>query len=162
MKKWMLIGLLACTIAVFFMGHSDWHLERNVHNVLPKGTLSNSDSNVYTDGAGITWILQPHSKNIFHQPDTVATAPENPYPNLSSAPEFDSENPNLKFLSEDGTGGSYEAILQPNGTWLTAGVLQGTYNFGHPSGLWGSVKHFFVDMLPGFVNSEYRDVVAAE
>jgi hypothetical protein len=162
MKKWLLIGLIACTIAVFLMGYSDWHLDRNIHNKLPEGALTLTNPEVYVDEPGTSWALQPQSKNIFHQPDTIAGPQENPYPNLDHVPDFDRNRPNLKFLAKDGSGGSYEAILQPNGTWLTAGVLQGTYNFGHPEGIWGSIKHFFVDMLPGFVNSEYSDVSGTE
>ena len=82
--------------------------------------------------------------------------PANPYPNLRGAVEFDPGNSNLKFLSVNNTGGSHEAILQPDGTFLTTGPKQGTYNYGHPSGLWGSIKHTFFDVIPHFINANYK------
>ncbi len=82
--------------------------------------------------------------------------PDNPYRGLKLSQAYDPKNPNLKFLSKTANGGSYEAILQPNGEYLTEGKKKGTYNYGHPDGLWGSLKHTFFDVIPHFVNSNYK------
>ena len=65
--------------------------------------------------------------------------------------------PNLKFLSPDGDGGSYEAILQPDGTCLITGKKQGTYNYSDPTGFMGYFKHIFMDVIPHFFTSDYDD-----
>lgn len=157
---WSLVLLIIGTLA--WMGYSDWHVKRNTNNLLPNGSLDLVADNAFVDDSDRTWLLQPHSKNIFHQPGGIAELVEKAYPILDTVIAMDVDNPNLKFLSEDGNGGSYEAILQPDGTWLTTGILQGTYNYCHPSGFMGSLGHFFVDMLPGFVNSNYPDLEAQQ
>ncbi|MDB4728227.1 hypothetical protein OAF63_05510 [Saprospiraceae bacterium] len=150
----ILIVILA--VSLWLMGNSKWHLERNKHNQLPKGSLSLVEDSFYKDEAGLIWEKQPHIKNKFHQPDTVSKKVDNPYPNIIGTLEFDQKNPNLKFLSKAEKGGSFEAIVQPNGTYLTEGVKQGTYNYGHPSGFIGTMTHVFLDVIPHFINSKYR------
>ena len=114
---WTILGLLI--IVVYFMGHSDWHLNRNAHNQLPEGRLKQVSENRFEDITGLVWELQPHIKNKFHQPDEAVEPPEQPYPNLDVTIDFDPDNSNLKFLAALENGASYEAILQPDGTYLT-------------------------------------------
>lgn len=155
-NKILLAALLFVVVSSVWMGNSNWHLNRNMHNKLPVGELVVLSGSLFEDESGAVWILEPQAKNIFHQPDEAVAPIANPYPILDTILELDVENPNLKFLCSDASGGSYEAILQPNGEWITRGILQGTYNFAHPNGVWGSIKHFFADMIPGFVNSQYN------
>jgi hypothetical protein len=157
MKKITLLVLLFSILLLWFSGQSDWHLDRNKHNKSPNGNLTKTKKDTYEDSDKMVWELQPAIKNKFHQPDKVGEAVEKPYPNIDDAPAYDAKNPNLKFLSKAKNGGSYEAILQPNGIYLTTGLKQGTYNYGHPSGLFGSLKHVFLDVLPHFVNSKYKN-----
>ncbi len=139
------------------MGNSGWHLNRNQHNKLPKGELKKViEDKMYKDDNGLLWELQPAIKNKFHQPGGEVEKPENPYPKVDQELDFDPKNPNLKFLSKTKDGGSYEAIMQPKGEYLTKGKKQGTYNYGHPDGLWGSLKHTIFDVIPHFVNSNYK------
>ena len=149
--------ILALAIIMLLMGFSDWHLKRNEHNILPTGKLMLVEGMMYEDEAGLQWELQPHIKNMFHQPDDPTGVIENPYPNINPPIEFDPNNSNLKFLSSIPEGGSHEAIIQPDGTFLTKGLKQGTYNYGHPSGFWGSFKHTILDVLPHFVNPKYEE-----
>ena len=102
-------------------------------------------------------LSAPQSKNIFHQPDQAVDIVDNPYPNVEGVLEFDTKNPNWKLLCRTDNGGSYEAILQPDGTYLKNGLKQGTYNYGHPDGLWGSIKHTFFDVIPHFINANYKN-----
>jgi hypothetical protein len=81
---------------------------------------------------------------------------KNPYPNVNVSLKFDRKNPNLKFLSKIKNNGSYEAILKPNGEYLTEGLKQGTYNYSHPSGFFDSIKHVLFDVIPHFINSKYK------
>lgn len=162
MKKIGFAVLLIITIVIGLMVVScgEWHLKRNKRNKLPKGTLTLQNGAIYMDEAGLSWELQPHSKNIFHQPEnTPVPAPpiSVPYPNVDPALNYDADYPNLKFLSLDGKGGSYECILQPDGSYLITGKKQGTYNYSNPSGLWGYIKHGLLDVLPHFFNSNYDD-----
>ena len=94
--------------------------------------------------------------NKFHQtPSPVPPIPI-PYPNVEGSLEYSEESPNWKFLSKKVDGnGSYEAILLPDGTYLTEGGKQGTYNYGHPSGFWGTIKHTLLDVIPHFFNDDY-------
>jgi hypothetical protein len=155
-KKMIIILILFFIVIVWIIGQSDWHLDRNKYNQLPIGNLKKVKTGIYEDESGRIWELQPHIKNKFHQPKQESEIVKNPYPNVDEVLTFDTKNPNLKFLSELDNGGSYEAILQPNGTYLTTGKKQGTYNYGHPSGFWGSLKHLFLDVLPHFVNGNYK------
>lgn len=150
----ILIILLA--IAFWFYGNSEWHLHRNKFNKLPAGELKHLKGPVYVDDVGLFWELLDQSKNIFHQPDHEVEVIENPYPNVEGSFEMDTKNPNLKFLSKTNSGGSFEAILQPDGTYLTEGLKQGTFNYGHPEGFWGSLKHAVLDVIPHFINANYR------
>lgn len=156
MKIYLIIPIFILFVSVLIIGHSGWHLNRNKHNKLPEGGLKHLKDDIYADETGLIWELQPHIKNKFHQPDQESEMVNNPYPNVDGALTFDPENPNLKFLSKNDNKGSYEAILQPNGEYLTEGSKQGTYNYSHPSGLFGSIKYFFLDMIPHFINSEYK------
>jgi len=151
------IGVIIILVIVFLiLGQSSWHLNRNEHNVLPIGDLIHQEGDFYQDEAGLTWELQPQIKNKFHQPSEKVEAIVSPYPNVSKKLKFDENNPNLKFLSIAKNNTSYEAILQPDGTYLTTGKKQGTFNYAHPSGVWGMAKHVFLDVLPHFVNSNYK------
>lgn len=156
MIKKAIIFILILLLIGWFIGESDWHLDRNKHNKLPIGNLKKIADNIYTDESGRIWELQPSIKNKFHQPDQESKKVENPYPNLDAIPKFDIKNPNLKFLSELENGCSYEAILQPDGIYLIKGIKQGTYNYAHPSGFLGSFKHVFLDVIPHFFNGEYK------
>lgn len=162
MKK---IGIGILALFVIFLGllllsSQDWHLKRNKLNKLPKGTLTLQKGAIYIDQAGLSWELQPHSKNIFHQPDiTPVPSPPIPvpYPNVGPVLNYDPDFPNLKFLSLNEKGGSFEAIMQPDGSYLITGSKQGTYNYSNPSGFRGYTKHAFLDVLPHFFNSNYDD-----
>ena len=48
------------------------------------------------DEKGLSWELQPHIKNKFHQPDQEIEMVINPYPNVDGAPTIDLKNSNLK------------------------------------------------------------------
>jgi hypothetical protein len=162
MKKTVsvLIGLFLLFIFIGVLSHGDWHLKRNKHNRLPKGKLTQTDGQKYFDEAGLTWILQANSKNIFHQPDKLPQpAPRIPllYPNVSPSLDYDPNYPNLKFLSPDGKGASFEAILQPDGTFLINGKKQGTYNYSDPTGFMGYLEHVLLDVIPHFFSSDYDD-----
>lgn len=129
------IFILLVVLALVCRG--DWHLKRNSLNKLPVGKLMLTEGSIYGDESGVHWELQPHSKNIFHQPEITPVLPiEKPYPNIIPPLVFDPYHPNLKFLSNDGGGGSFEAILQQDGTYLLTGKKQGTYNYSNPSGFW--------------------------
>lgn len=154
----MILILLPILLIVSFglLGFTAWHTGRNQHNQLPQGALTRIEENLYTDQKGLQWELQPQIKNKFHQPDQAVPRPENPYPLVEGELDYDPDNPNLKFLSPTANGGSYEAILQPDGSYLTTGIKQGTYNYSHPSGFWGSFKHALLDVIPHFVNMKYK------
>ena len=124
----------------------DQHLTRNRYNVLPIGALTPIDgasptftyqpngSNSYRDEAGLVWVLEPDWKTKYHQPPGHENSPH-PYPNK-------------KLLHPDASGGSSEAIRAPDGSYITTGPLQGTYNFVHPSGAAGSAGHVVRDVIP--------------
>lgn len=151
----LLVLSLALALCFWVMGQSDWHINRNQHNQLPDGRLQQVQASKYVDENGLFWELQPQIKNKFHQPDRVLESVESPYPNVDGALSFDPKHPNVKFLSTTSNGGSYEAILQPDGSYLTEGPKRGTYNYGHPGSLWGMIKHALLDVVPHFVNAEY-------
>lgn len=153
-----LLILFSILIVTFLIiGNSEWHLNRNKHNKPPKGGLEVVIvDEIYKDENDLIWELQPSIKNKFHQPDHEVEMPENPYRGLKLTKAYDPKNPNLKFLSRTDDGGSYEVIMQPNGEYLTEGKKMGTYNYGHPSGFFGSLKHTFLDVFPHFVNSNYK------
>ena len=131
------------------------HLHRNRFNVLPTGALTpigdasptfqyqEGHSNSYRDAAGLVWELQPDWKSKYHQPPGHETSPR-PFPNK-------------KFLHRDASGGSSEAILQPDGTYLTTGPLRGTYNYVDPTSLLGWPGHFLYDILPHYGSQNYVD-----
>ena len=162
MKKtiWTVSGIALILTAMAVASRGDWHLKRNKRNKLPVGKLSLSEGNVYVDEANRKWVLQPHAKNMFHQPgNTPVPIPPDPYPNVTPAPTYDPDHPNLKFLSPDGRGGSYEAILQPDGSYLLTGKKQGTYNYADPNGFTGYAKHLLMDVLPHLFSSDYDESV---
>ena len=39
--------------------------------------------------------------------------------------------------------------------WMS-GPKRGTYNYGHPSVFFGSLKHVIYDVIPHFVSAEYK------
>ncbi len=150
--------LLLTILTAVIMGNSRWHLERNVHNGKPAGKLSHVEYSLFLDEAQRQWILLPQNMNAFHQPKQPVAAPPTPYEKAMQGYKvtYDPNNPNLKFLSEDGRGGSLEAILQPDGNYLESGPQLATYNYGHPDGLWGIIEHTLWDVLPHFANGNYR------
>lgn len=157
MKFFLLLLILLVGISIYYMGQSNWHLQRNQKNQLPTGKLRLQSEPIYLDEAGLRWECQPHIKNKFHQAAGPVKAIPQPYPNvINENLEMDVNNANLKFLCSLENGGSYEAILQPDGQYLTEGIKQGTYNYGHPSGLGGMLKHTLWDVIPHFVNSNYE------
>jgi hypothetical protein len=160
MKMGAIILILILIVSFWIMGNSDWHLNRNKHNKSPKGKLTAIIMDeTYKDEDGLVWELQPAIKNKFHQPgpgEKVAV-PDKPYPNIELTLAFDPKNPNLKFLSKTESGGSFEVIMQPSGDYLTIGKKMGTYNYGHPEGFLGSLKHTFFDVVPHFINSNYKN-----
>jgi hypothetical protein len=156
MKIILIVLVFVLLISYWIIGQSSLHLNRNKYNKLPKGGLKHLKENMYVDETGLSWELQPHIKNKFHQPDQEIEMVKNPYPNVNVRLKFDPKNPNLKFLSKIKNSGSYEAILEPNGEYLTEGLKQGTYNYSHPSGFFGSVKHVLFDVIPHFINSKYK------
>ena len=151
-----IIILVILVLAFLVFGNSSWHLDRNKFNKIPSGYLKHLKGMIYVDEIGLFWELQDQKKNLFHQPDHEVESINNPYPNVEGGFELDTKNPNLKFLCKNGTGGSFEAILQPDGEYLTTGVKQGTFNYGHPEGFWGSFKHALLDVIPHFINARYR------
>lgn len=158
MKKKILYVIIIIVVAFYALSQSSYHVNRNKHNLLPTGILTPNSDKLYTDEEGLVWELQPQIKNKFHQPSGPVPPIPVPYPNVIGSLEFDTNNPNWKFLSKVEQGsGSYEAILQPDGTYLIEGSKQGTYNYGHPDGLWGSLKHTFLDVIPHFFNGEYKN-----
>jgi len=156
----ILFGLLVFLLAVVWtMGQSRWHLDRNAYNGIPKGQLTLVKDTLYRDTEDREWIRLPARMNALHQPKGSIAKPAIPYGNALSKLNFAyaPNASNLKFLSITEDGGSMEAILQPDGTYLESGPLFGTYNYGHPEGFWGIVKHTVWDVLPHFANGNYRD-----
>jgi hypothetical protein len=156
MRIILIVLIFVLLVLYWIIGQSSWHLNRNKYNKLPEGDLKHVKENMYVDETGLSWELQPHIKNKFHQPDQEIEMVKNPYPNVNVRLKFDRKNPNLKFLSKIKNSGSYEAILEPNGEYLTEGLRQGTYNYSHPSGFFDSVKHVLFDVIPHFINSKYK------
>jgi hypothetical protein len=157
MKVFLFLLVLVIGITIYFMGQSKWHLQRNHKNQLPTGKLTLQADHLYLDEAGLKWERQPPIKNKFHQAEGPVEAIASPYPNvIDENLKMDVNNANLKFLCPLENGGSYEAILQPDGSYLTEGKKQGTYNYGHPDGLIGMLKHTLLDVIPHFVNSKYE------
>ncbi|MEX2228964.1 MAG: DUF4157 domain-containing protein [Dehalococcoidia bacterium] len=132
------------------------HTDRNVLNLVVVGRLTPVDGasptfqydegghNTYVDEAGVEWVLLPDWMSEFHQPDGHEQS-DHPYPNK-------------KFLHPDSSGGSSEAIMRPDGTFITTGPLRGTYNYSNPEGVFGNIGHFFQDILPHVFNDQYEDV----
>jgi hypothetical protein len=159
MKKIIIVFLVILIASFFIYGYSETHLNRNKYNRLPNGTLKLKKDQAYIDEDNLVWEKQPQTKNIFHQPENKVSPVKNPYPNVKGSLHFDSNSPNWKFLSEcKGSKGSYEAILQPDGSYLTKGKKQGTYNYGHPSGFLGNLRHTFLDVIPHFINGNYKSI----
>ena len=156
MKRKGLIIFTVLIIIYVVICQFSWHLNRNVHNILPKGKLMLINANIYQDENDLIWELQPHLMNVFHQPDEIAESRETPYPNMDKPPQLNIENPNLKLLRLTNDGESHEAILQPNGDYLTTGPKKSTYNYGHPKGVIGMIKHIILDVFPHFINSNYK------
>jgi hypothetical protein len=153
-------SLVIFFLAVWWtMGQSRWHLDRNAYNDKPTGQLILVKDTLYRDTEDREWIRLPASMNALHQPKDTVAKPAPPYGNALSKLNFsyDPRASNLKFLCKTEDGGSMEAILQPNGNYLESGPLFGTYNYGHPEGLWGIIKHTVWDVLPHFANGNYRD-----
>jgi hypothetical protein len=158
MTFYFVLGIIVMLLIMALISQGDWHLKRNRQNKLPSGKLTLIEGEIYLDENDMKWALQPNSKNIFHQPDKRPMPPiPEPYPNVFPPLKYDPEYPNLKLLSLDGHGGSFEAILQPDGTYLISGKKQGTYNYSNPIGFSGYLKHIIVDVIPHFFSSDYDD-----
>lgn len=156
MKKRILIVLAILLIGLLIFSFSDLHVNRNSNNRFPMGFLTQKDSVTYQDEAGLIWEIQPHSLNTFHQPDALPLITEDMiYKDLENSPLIDPEHPNIKLLCLLPNGDSYEAILQPNGSYLNKGSKISTYNYSSPKGFWASVKHGIVDVIPHLINSNY-------
>jgi hypothetical protein len=157
MKNIIIVFSVLLTGSFFIYGYSETHLNRNKYNILPSGILKIDKDGAYRDEDSLVWEMQPQIKNKFHQPDNEVLPIKDPYPNVKPPPEFDSNEPNWKFLSQcKDSNGSFEAILQPDGSYLTTGKKQGTYNYGHPSPFLGVLIHTFLDVIPHFVNGNYK------
>jgi hypothetical protein len=158
--KWLIaVIIILVLIGIYWVAsYGDWHLKRNRRNFFPKGQLIKTGEMIYLDEGGISWELQPDSKNLFHQPDDapVPPGPRTPYPNVSPPPDYKPDYPNLKFLSMLKNGDSAEAILQPDGTWLNDGPKMGTYNYFNPAGFKGYVLHVLLDVIPHLFNADYE------
>ncbi len=142
---------------MLIFSYSDYHLHRNRNNQLPIGKLSKIDEITFLDENHNKWVLQPNNKNEFHQPHGVyINNIAIPYSNLSNPPDFNSDYPYLKLLCIQQDGFSYEAILKPNNEYLTIGKQRGTFNYASPEGLWGAIKHTFIDVIPHFICSDYK------
>ena len=88
-----IILILIVIVAFWIMGNSDWHLDRNKHNKLPKGNLITIVKHeTYEDENELIWELQPAIKNKFHQPDHEVKMVDNPYPYLEYTKPFDTKN----------------------------------------------------------------------
>ena len=149
--------LAALLIGLLLFSYSSFHLDRNKNNKLPIGRLSSLDEITFSDEIGNIWILQPNSKNQFHQPSGVFSNDISfPYSILGNPPKINSEYPYLKLLCIQKDGSSYEAILKPNNEYLTIGKERGTFNYASPEGFWGMIKHTFIDVIPHFICSEYE------
>ncbi len=156
MKKFVLIVLAVLLAGLLVFSFSGLHSNRNNNNRFPKGFLTQKDSVTYQDEVGLIWEIQPHGANTFHQPDALPVVTHNQkYKVLENSPRIDPEHPNVKLLCLLPSGTSYEAILQPNGTYLNTSSKTSTYNYSSPKGFWASVKHGIFDVLPHLINSNY-------
>lgn len=128
-----------------------WHYGRTyMFSMIPVGSLTpvggasaEFDNNFltssqYQDANGNTWELYGKYWSQYHQPPGSA------------------DSPNKKFVLPDSRGGSFEAILMPDGAsatvpakapytyrtnnWLTSGPLMGTYNYADGG---ASLQSFF-------------------
>ncbi|MEV4411377.1 hypothetical protein [Catellatospora sp. NPDC049609] len=140
----------------------NWHLGRvYLYSMYPAGELTPRDGaspdfayhaerHEYVDKAGVTWLLWEDGLAKYHQPAEFQDA---------------AVKPNKKFTAVDAAGGSFEAVLMPDGAtptqpvpppyryqtanWLTTGPLIGTYNYtdSHPEHrYWQGAEHFVDDM----------------
>ncbi len=156
MKKYVFSVLALLLSGLLIFSFSDLHSNRNQYNCFPKGFLVQLDSLTYQYEAGLIWGIQSHSNNIFHQPDALLVKKQpKKYAILENSPLIDPKHPNIKLLFLLPSGGSYEAILQPDGTYLNTGKKLGTYNYSSPKGFWGSTKHLIYDVIPHLINSNY-------
>jgi len=157
--KYLIIRILIAVLltGLLFFSHSETHLKRNQYNKLPIGKLTLIQADTFEDENNVIWILQPHSKNIFHQPDDKYDVPKVPYSIINHPPKLDLNSPFLKLLHKKEDGSSWEAILKPNSEYVTKGDLKGTYNYSTPDGVWGITKHAILDVIPHFVCSNYTD-----
>lgn len=149
------------TLGLLIFSHSDYHLDRNKNNKLPEGKLTLTSDNYFIDENGSIWELQPNHKNEFHQPNGILNPVmmrdiSIPYSILSDPPKLNKDYPYLKLLCEREDGSSYEAILTPDNKYITSATIRGTLNYASPKGIWGNVKHTFIDVIPHFICSDYE------
>ena len=154
--KTIAITLLSIIAGYWLFSQGEWHTDRNKNNRLPIGTLRQIDKQFFKDSLGQTWRLQPNNKNELHQPNSTIEKPLNPYPNVKGDIKFNSNYPNLKFTCSTKNGCSFEAILQPSGNFLLEGPKRGTFNYAHPNGFIGNLKHLLIDLLPHLLNANYH------
>jgi len=148
-------------MGLLIFSYSDYHLKRNRNNRLPKGNLTLVKENSFVDEIGNIWEIQPNYKNEFHQPDGILNPVMMrditiPYSILSNPPKLNKDYPYLKLLYILEDGSSCEAILKPNNEYCTTGKELGTFNYATPKGIWGNIKHLFLDIIPHFISSEYE------
>jgi hypothetical protein len=142
---------------LLIFSQSNFHLNRNRNNQLPEGQLARLDEITFLDENLNKWEIQPNIKNQFHQPSGVYSKDVTlPYSILENPPKINPEYPYLKLLCIQKDGSSYEAILKPNNEYLTIGKERGTFNYSSPEGLWGTIMHTFIDVIPHFICSDYK------
>lgn len=150
-----------------------------VKTSVKENQIKPTDFTDYTDDEGRVWKRQPVVTALFHQ------FPGAKHPNLKFlhevrnrrafslrlfllttlfsssfcfcccyAQEVSPVATALPFLSYLVVGSS-EAILAPNNTYVQRGSKQGTFNYAHGFTFTNVVLHFFLDMLPHFLNEDY-------
>lgn len=152
----LIILIASIFLLEFVFAFSSWHLDRNIANVLPEGKLIFIKGNQFKDSKKRVWKLQSQQNNMFHQPTSRFTYKNDFYPNFNVRLRVNRDKPNIKLLSETGRCSSFEAILQPDGTYLMSGKERSTYNYCHPKDFFGKVGHLFVDVIPHLINSDYK------
>ena len=113
----------------------DAHFDRNEHNNAPTN-LAGLDRNPEHVGQANEdgWSMMSEGQSIFHQDDSNDTQ----------------EN---KFIHPDGS----EYVEYADGSPVTRGDIDGTYNYSAPTDAWSSVKHVALDVVPWLLEGSVRD-----
>ncbi|WP_051385553.1 hypothetical protein [Actinokineospora inagensis] len=118
----------------------------------PAFEYSDKSDNMYTDQAGVPWRLMSPCESAYHQTSGTFVSL------VACKTGYLADN--KKFVALDDSGGSFEAILQPDsphgtatydkGNWLTTGAKVGTYNYADPQPgcLQCQLAHYLLDMRP--------------